>query len=80
MERAARSLSVAIGTATLSVSPHLSSWLPSPPYAPYAPQRNAFRGLSLNLVQLFMRQILEALAVLRDVAIIHCDLKVRGEG
>ena len=39
-------------------------------------KRNAFRGLSLNLVQLFVRQILESLSVLRDASIIHCDLKV----
>eukprot|EP00798_Chlamydomonas_sp_ICE-L_P017976 gene17976-24382_t len=38
-------------------------------------KRNAFRGLSLNLVQLFVRQILNSLAVLRDASIIHCDLK-----
>lgn len=39
-------------------------------------KRNAFRGLSLQLVQLFLRQILDALEVLHDAAIIHCDLKV----
>ena len=39
-------------------------------------KRNAFRGLSLSLVQLFLRQILDSLSVLRDASIIHCDLKV----
>lgn len=39
-------------------------------------KRNAFRGLSLQLVQLFLRQILDALEVLHDASIIHCDLKV----
>jgi serine/threonine protein kinase len=33
-------------------------------------------GLSLSLVQLFLRQVLDSLAVLRDASIIHCDLKV----
>jgi dual specificity protein kinase YAK1 len=35
------------------------------------------RGLSLSLVQLFLRQLLDALMVLRDASIIHCDIKVR---
>ncbi len=39
-------------------------------------KRNSFRGLSLSLVQLFLKQILNSLAVLRDASIIHCDLKV----
>ncbi len=34
------------------------------------------RGLSLSLVQLFLRQLLDALVVLRDASIIHCDIKV----
>ncbi|KAL6755195.1 kinase-like domain-containing protein, partial [Haematococcus lacustris] len=38
-------------------------------------KRNAFRGLSLSLVQMFLRQLLDALAVLREACIIHCDLK-----
>lgn len=38
-------------------------------------KRNGFRGLSLNLLRLFLSQLLDALAVLRDAHIIHCDLK-----
>eukprot|EP00798_Chlamydomonas_sp_ICE-L_P024982 gene24982-10644_t len=38
-------------------------------------KRNSFRGLSLNLVQLFVRQLLDSLGVLRDAQVIHCDLK-----
>ncbi|EFJ45990.1 hypothetical protein VOLCADRAFT_30949, partial [Volvox carteri f. nagariensis] len=38
-------------------------------------RRNGFRGLSLSLVQLFLRQLLDALVVLRDASIIHCDIK-----
>jgi dual specificity protein kinase YAK1 len=38
-------------------------------------RHNKFRGLSLPLVRVFVGQILDALAVLRDSAIIHCDLK-----
>ncbi|GJT90534.1 dual specificity protein kinase YAK1 [Tanacetum coccineum] len=36
---------------------------------------NHFRGLSLNIVQLFSKQILCGLALMKDAAIIHCDLK-----
>ena len=41
-------------------------------------KRNSFHGLSLSLVKLFLRQLLDSLSVLRDASIIHCDLKVRG--
>ncbi|KAK8542864.1 hypothetical protein V6N12_015442 [Hibiscus sabdariffa] len=34
-----------------------------------------FRGLSLSIVQLFSKQILRGLALLKDAGIIHCDLK-----
>ena len=43
-------------------------------------KRNSFHGLSLSLVKLFLRQLLDSLSVLRDASIIHCDLKVRGRG
>ncbi|KAA8534710.1 hypothetical protein F0562_032227 [Nyssa sinensis] len=36
---------------------------------------NHFRGLSLSIVQLFSKQILRGLALMRDAGIIHCDLK-----
>ncbi|KAK9914736.1 hypothetical protein M0R45_038494 [Rubus argutus] len=36
---------------------------------------NHFRGLSLTIVQLFSKQILHGLALLKDAGIIHCDLK-----
>eukprot|EP01018_Ginkgo_biloba_P007860 Gb_33266 [translate_table: standard] len=36
---------------------------------------NQFRGISLNLLRLFAKQILDALLVLRDARVIHCDLK-----
>lgn len=36
---------------------------------------NFFKGISLNLIRLFTKQILTALAVLRDAGVIHCDLK-----
>ncbi|KAI5390507.1 dual specificity protein kinase YAK1 homolog [Lathyrus oleraceus] len=36
---------------------------------------NHFRGLSLGIVQLFSKQILCGLALLKDAGIIHCDLK-----
>ncbi|KAL6008622.1 dual specificity protein kinase yak1 [Asimina triloba] len=36
---------------------------------------NGFRGLSLSIVQLFSKQILHALVVMKDAGIIHCDLK-----
>ncbi|XP_072987563.1 dual specificity protein kinase YAK1 homolog isoform X1 [Typha latifolia] len=36
---------------------------------------NNFKGLSLNYVQIFSKQILHALVVMKDAGIIHCDLK-----
>ncbi|KAI9073823.1 hypothetical protein K1719_044225 [Acacia pycnantha] len=36
---------------------------------------NHFRGLSLSIVQLFSKQILHGLALLKEAGIIHCDLK-----
>ncbi|CAA0820121.1 yeast YAK1-related gene 1 [Striga hermonthica] len=36
---------------------------------------NQFRGLPLNVVQLFSKQILRGLALMKDAGIIHCDLK-----
>lgn len=36
---------------------------------------NHFRGLSIGIVQLFSKQILCGLALLKDAGIIHCDLK-----
>ncbi|KAF8380839.1 hypothetical protein HHK36_028334 [Tetracentron sinense] len=36
---------------------------------------NKFRGLSLSIVQLFSKQILHALVLMKDAGIIHCDLK-----
>ncbi|KAH9315913.1 hypothetical protein KI387_024540 [Taxus chinensis] len=36
---------------------------------------NQFRGVSLNLLKLFAKQILDSLLVLRDASVIHCDLK-----
>lgn len=36
---------------------------------------NHFRGLSLSIVQLFSKQILRGLALMKDAGIIHCDLK-----
>lgn len=38
-------------------------------------RRNHFRGLSLTLVQLFLKQILDAMIIMRDARVIHCDLK-----
>ncbi|KAI8592346.1 hypothetical protein BDZ88DRAFT_458596 [Geranomyces variabilis] len=38
-------------------------------------KQNSFRGLSTNLVRIFVRQILESLIVLNKARIIHCDLK-----
>ena len=38
-------------------------------------RHNRFRGLSVNLLRVFLRQILAALAVMRSANIIHCDLK-----
>ncbi|XP_077244716.1 dual specificity protein kinase YAK1 homolog isoform X2 [Tasmannia lanceolata] len=36
---------------------------------------NQFRGLSMSIVQLFSKQILHALLIMKDAGIIHCDLK-----
>ncbi|KAG5559097.1 hypothetical protein RHGRI_008870 [Rhododendron griersonianum] len=36
---------------------------------------NQFRGLSLSIVQLFSKQILRGLSLMKDAGIIHCDLK-----
>ncbi|XP_038978107.1 dual specificity protein kinase YAK1 homolog isoform X1 [Phoenix dactylifera] len=36
---------------------------------------NNYKGLSLNIVQMFSKQILHALIVMKDAGIIHCDLK-----
>lgn len=38
-------------------------------------RRNKFRGLSLSLVRVFVTNILEALIVLGNASIIHCDIK-----
>ncbi|KAI9345517.1 kinase-like domain-containing protein [Zopfochytrium polystomum] len=38
-------------------------------------KQNQFRGLSTNLVRLFVQQILDCLIVLNRAKIIHCDLK-----
>ena len=38
-------------------------------------KQNQFRGLSTNLVRVFVSQILDALVVLHKARIIHCDLK-----
>ncbi|KAJ1550781.1 dual specificity protein kinase yak1 [Nowakowskiella sp. JEL0078] len=38
-------------------------------------KQNQFRGLSTNLVRVFVSQILDALTVLNRAKIIHCDLK-----
>ncbi|KAI8919991.1 kinase-like domain-containing protein [Powellomyces hirtus] len=38
-------------------------------------KQNQFRGLSANLVRIFVRQILDSLIVLNKARIIHCDLK-----
>ncbi|TPX34815.1 hypothetical protein SmJEL517_g02534 [Synchytrium microbalum] len=38
-------------------------------------KQNQFRGLSSNLVRIFVTQMLDALAVLNRAKIIHCDLK-----
>jgi len=38
-------------------------------------KQNQFRGLSTQLLRLFLGQLLEALCALRRVGIIHCDLK-----
>lgn len=38
-------------------------------------RQNQFRGLSLKLVRLFTKQLLDSLIVLREARVIHCDLK-----
>ncbi|KAK1286433.1 Serine/threonine-protein kinase AFC1 [Acorus calamus] len=38
-------------------------------------KRNQFKGLSLSTVQLFAKQILHGLVLLKEAGIIHCDLK-----
>jgi serine/threonine protein kinase len=38
-------------------------------------KQNQFRGLSTNLVRVFIQQILDCLVLLNKVKIIHCDLK-----
>ncbi|KNC97532.1 CMGC/DYRK/YAK protein kinase [Spizellomyces punctatus DAOM BR117] len=38
-------------------------------------KQNQFRGLSTNLVRIFIRQVLDALTILNKARIIHCDLK-----
>ncbi|CAG8781519.1 22794_t:CDS:2, partial [Gigaspora margarita] len=38
-------------------------------------KQNQFRGLSTNLVRVFTSQLLDALTVLNEARIIHCDLK-----
>eukprot|EP00245_Coleochaete_scutata_P010368 TRINITY_DN3616_c1_g1_i1.p1 TRINITY_DN3616_c1_g1~~TRINITY_DN3616_c1_g1_i1.p1 ORF type:complete len:1063 (+),score=171.96 TRINITY_DN3616_c1_g1_i1:66-3254(+) len=38
-------------------------------------RQNNHRGLSMNLLRVFVKQLLESLVVLRDAGVIHCDLK-----
>lgn len=38
-------------------------------------KENQFRGLSINLVRLFTKQLLESLIILEEARVIHCDLK-----
>jgi dual specificity protein kinase YAK1 len=38
-------------------------------------KQNRFRGLTTNVISVFLSQILDALVVLADAHIIHCDLK-----
>lgn len=38
-------------------------------------KQNQFRGLSMSLVRVFSAQLLDALCVLNEARIIHCDLK-----
>lgn len=38
-------------------------------------KQNHFRGLSTNLVRVFTAQLLDALTVMNEARIIHCDLK-----
>jgi dual specificity protein kinase YAK1 len=36
---------------------------------------NRFKGLSINLLKVLSKQILDPLQILEDANIIHCDLK-----
>ncbi|CAM6042723.1 unnamed protein product [Sphagnum compactum] len=38
-------------------------------------QRNQLKGISLNLVRIFLKQLLKALTLLHEAHVIHCDLK-----
>ncbi|RGB40584.1 hypothetical protein C1646_753161 [Rhizophagus diaphanus] len=38
-------------------------------------KQNQFRGLSTNLVRVFVAQLLDSLTILNEARIIHCDLK-----
>jgi len=38
-------------------------------------KQNQFRGLSMHLIRTFLRQLVEALGILRKACVIHCDLK-----
>lgn len=38
-------------------------------------KQNQFHGLSIRLVRVFTKQLLDSLAVLKDANLIHCDLK-----
>ncbi|KIY43321.1 kinase-like protein, partial [Fistulina hepatica ATCC 64428] len=38
-------------------------------------KQNNFRGLSTQLVKVFMAQLLDAMTILKDAKLIHCDLK-----
>lgn len=38
-------------------------------------KQNNFRGFSLQLIQIFLAQILDGLSLLAEAKIIHCDLK-----
>ncbi len=38
-------------------------------------KQNEYKGFSPNVVRILARQILEAMAFIRDKGIIHCDMK-----
>ena len=38
-------------------------------------KQNQFRGLSTNLIRVFLVQILDALQLFYDTGVVHCDLK-----
>jgi dual specificity protein kinase YAK1 len=38
-------------------------------------KQNRFRGLSTNVISVFLSQILDALCLLEEARIIHCDMK-----